>query len=164
MTQTPDLNAYWMPFTANRYFKSHPVMLAGAEGMYYRTADGREVLDGIAGLWCCNAGHCHPRVVAALREPAPTALFVQCTRYDLCAAALDPLVEALGTVDGPTVPGVYANDGREWKDLAWHGERVPPEEYADTAVTWVGLGARIVGGCCGTDPTHVAALTARFKT
>ena len=53
-----DLEAYWMPFTANRQFKAKPRMMARAEGMYYFTDDGREILDGFAGLWCCNAGHC----------------------------------------------------------------------------------------------------------
>ena len=48
----PELEAFWMPFTANRQFKSNPRLLARAEGMYYWTADGREVLDAVAGLWC----------------------------------------------------------------------------------------------------------------
>jgi hypothetical protein len=52
------LDAYWMPFTANRQFKKAPRMLKkSAEGMYYWTTDGRQILDGVAGLWCCNAGH-----------------------------------------------------------------------------------------------------------
>ena len=54
---TPDLAAWWMPFTANRQFKSQPRLLAEARGMFYRTADDREILDGTAGLWCVNAGH-----------------------------------------------------------------------------------------------------------
>ena len=61
-TQVPtnNLEAYWMPFTANRQFKKAPRMLVAAEGMYYRSADGRKILDGTAGLWCCNAGHAPP--------------------------------------------------------------------------------------------------------
>ncbi len=54
---TNNLEAFWMPFTANRQFKKAPRMLVGAEGMYYRSGDGRKVLDGTAGLWCVNAGH-----------------------------------------------------------------------------------------------------------
>lgn len=65
-----DLQSYWMPFTPNRYFKSHPLLLVSASGMHYATPDGRQILDGIAGLWCVNAGHCHPRIVAAIREQA----------------------------------------------------------------------------------------------
>ncbi len=51
------LEAFWMPFTANRQFKAAPRLLARAEGMHYWTPDGRQVLDGVAGLWCVNAGH-----------------------------------------------------------------------------------------------------------
>src|SRR5512139_3590016 len=52
-----DLEAHWMPFTANRHFKAKPRLLARAKGMHYWTADGRQILDGVAGLWCVNAGH-----------------------------------------------------------------------------------------------------------
>jgi beta-alanine--pyruvate transaminase len=65
-----DLRAFWMPFTANRQFKKAPRLLVAAEGMHYTTADGRRVLDGTAGLWCCNAGHCRPRITAAIQEQA----------------------------------------------------------------------------------------------
>ena len=72
-TQAPErTDAYWMPFTANRQFKKAPRLLASAEGMYYRDTDGREVLDGTAGLWCVNAGHARPRVVEAIRRQAET--------------------------------------------------------------------------------------------
>ncbi len=64
------LEAFWMPFTANRQFKKAPRLLVGAEGMYYRTADGRKVLDGTAGLWCVNAGHARPRIVEAIAAQA----------------------------------------------------------------------------------------------
>ncbi|MBW8183511.1 aspartate aminotransferase family protein [Shewanella nanhaiensis] len=56
-SETQTLENYWMPFTANRQFKASPRMLAEAEGMYYKDTSGRPVLDGTAGLWCCNAGH-----------------------------------------------------------------------------------------------------------
>jgi beta-alanine--pyruvate transaminase len=65
-----DLRAFWMPFTANRQFKKAPRMFVGAEAMHYTTADGRKVLDGTAGLWCCNAGHCRPKIVQAIQEQA----------------------------------------------------------------------------------------------
>jgi beta-alanine--pyruvate transaminase len=61
-------SAFWMPYTANRQFKKAPRLLARAEGMYYWTADGRQVLDGQAGLWCVNAGHCRPKIVAAVQK------------------------------------------------------------------------------------------------
>ena len=65
-----DLSAFWMPFTANRQFKQAPRLLVSADGMYYKTHDGRDVLDGTAGLWCCNAGHNSPRIVEAIRHQA----------------------------------------------------------------------------------------------
>ena len=65
-----DLSAFWMPFSANRQFKKAPRMLVAAEGMHYTTADGRQVLDGCAGLWCCNAGHARPRIVEAIQRQA----------------------------------------------------------------------------------------------
>ncbi|WP_395142379.1 aspartate aminotransferase family protein [Schlegelella aquatica] len=65
-----EFDAYWMPFTANRQFKKAPRLLARAEGMHYYTPDGRKVLDGVAGLWCVNAGHARPRIVDAIRAQA----------------------------------------------------------------------------------------------
>jgi beta-alanine--pyruvate transaminase len=65
---TNDLDAFWMPFTANRQFKKAPRLLVSAEGMYFTAADGRRVLDGTSGLWCVNAGHCRPKIVEAVRK------------------------------------------------------------------------------------------------
>ena len=67
---TNNLEAFWMPFTANRQFKRAPRMLVAAEGMYYTAADGRKLLDGTAGLWCCNAGHARPKIVEAIAKQA----------------------------------------------------------------------------------------------
>jgi len=64
------MDAYWMPFTANRQFKQAPRMLAKASGMHFWTPEGRQVLDGIAGLWCVNAGHARPKIVNAIAEQA----------------------------------------------------------------------------------------------
>ncbi len=72
--QTPSKNnsleAFWMPFTANRQFKENPRMFVGAKDMHYVTADGRNVLDGTAGLWCVNAGHCRPKITEAIQKQA----------------------------------------------------------------------------------------------
>ena len=65
-----DLDAFWMPFTPNRRFKANPRMLSSAEGMWYRTPDGRPVLDATSGLWCVNAGHNRPKIVEAIRRQA----------------------------------------------------------------------------------------------
>ncbi len=60
------LDAYWMPFTANRQFKANPRLLVSAEGMRYVSADGRQILDGTAGLWCVNAGHGRREIAEAV--------------------------------------------------------------------------------------------------
>ena len=69
-TNPNDLEAYWMPFTANRQFKSAPRMLVAAKDMHYTTNDGRQVLDGTAGLWCCNAGHGRAKITEAIQRQA----------------------------------------------------------------------------------------------
>ena len=65
-----DLNAFWMPFTANRQFKKAPRMLVAAKDMHFTADDGRRILDGTAGLWCCNAGHGRAPIVDAIRQAA----------------------------------------------------------------------------------------------
>ena len=65
---TNDLEAFWMPFTANRQYKRAPRLVVSAERMHFTTDDGRKVLDGTSGLWCVNAGHCRPRIVEAIRK------------------------------------------------------------------------------------------------
>ena len=67
-----DLRAFWMPFTSNRQFKSAPRMLVEAKDMHYTAADGRSILDGTAGLWCCNAGHCRPKITEAVQNQVST--------------------------------------------------------------------------------------------
>jgi len=69
------LESLWMPFTANRAFKRAPRLLASASGMYYTSVDGRRILDGTAGLWCVNAGHCREPIVRAVQEAAATLDF-----------------------------------------------------------------------------------------
>jgi beta-alanine--pyruvate transaminase len=69
-TATPDLDAYWMPFTSVRAFKKAPRFVASARGVHFTTSDGKQVLDGLSTLWCVNAGHCHPRIVERIRQQA----------------------------------------------------------------------------------------------
>lgn len=64
------LEHYWMPFTDNRRFKAAPKLVVSAKDMHYTTSEGRQVLDGLATLWCVNAGHCRPRIVEAIRRQA----------------------------------------------------------------------------------------------
>lgn len=69
-TELPSMDQLWMPFTANRQFKAAPRLLVSAQGMYYRTHDGRQILDGTAGLWCVNAGHGRPEISTAIARQA----------------------------------------------------------------------------------------------
>jgi beta-alanine--pyruvate transaminase len=66
------LAEWWMPFTANRSFKEAPRVLSRAEGMHYWTPEGRQILDGTAGLWCVNAGHGRKPIVEAIARQAAT--------------------------------------------------------------------------------------------
>ena len=103
-------DAFWMPFTANRQFKKTPRLLASAEGMYYRSTDGREILDGTAGLWCVNAGHAHPHIVQAIQKQAATLDFAPTFQMGhplpfvlaerLAALAPDPLNHVFFTSSG----------------------------------------------------------------
>ena len=68
--QAGTLDAHWMPFTANKAFKRAPRLFVAAKDMHYTTVDGRTVLDGTAGLWCVNAGHCRAPIAAAIAAEA----------------------------------------------------------------------------------------------
>ena len=65
-----DLEAFWLPFTPNRAFKKRPRLISRSKDMHYFTPEGREILDGTAGLWCCNAGHNRAPIVAAIQRQA----------------------------------------------------------------------------------------------
>jgi beta-alanine--pyruvate transaminase len=65
-----NLQHYWMPFTDNRRFKAKPRLIASAKDMHFTTVEGKQVLDGLATLWCVNAGHSRPRIVEAIRRQA----------------------------------------------------------------------------------------------
>jgi len=76
-----DLSAWWLPFTANRSFKQNPRMVARAKDMHYFTPDGRAILDGSAGLWCCNAGHNRNEIVSAIQAQASELDYVPAFQF-----------------------------------------------------------------------------------
>ncbi len=133
------------------------------EGVPLAMAKVRETYPDLplgVGFTCDATGKTHGGVsmrdaVRAFKAVKPDLYFVQCTRYDLVERPYAEMLDALGHAHNT---GVYANDGRTWKDRAWHGERVSPQKYADSAARWVELGATVIGGCCGTGPEHVSAL------
>ncbi len=113
----PDLDPLWMPFTANRQFKKDPRLLVAAQGMYYTTHDGRRILDGIAGLWCCNAGHCHPKIVEAVREQA--ARLDYATAFNLGhPAAFELAAQVAALAPGSLDHVFFVNSGSEAVDTA----------------------------------------------
>lgn len=155
---TPKLDHFWMPFTANRDFKGAPRMLVAARDMHYVTADGRRVLDATSGLWCVNAGHSRPKIVAAVQE--------QVARLDFAPSFQmgHPLAfEAAAAVAGLMPPGLdrifFTNSGSESVDsalkiaLAYHRIRGEGQRYRligrERAYHGVGFGGLTVGGIGG---------------
>ncbi|MGD1886074.1 MAG: aspartate aminotransferase family protein [Cohaesibacteraceae bacterium] len=112
-----DLEAFWMPFTPNRAFKAAPRMITGAKDNHYFTPDGRAILDGTAGLWCCNAGHCRAPVVEAIQQTAasldfaPTFQFGHPLAFELASRLAELAPEGLDHV-------FFANSGSEGVDTA----------------------------------------------
>jgi len=126
--QTNDLDAFWLPFTPNRAFKRAPRLIAGAKDLHYFTPDGRAVLDGLAGLWCTNAGHNRDPIVAAIQRQAaeldysPAFHFAHPKSFELASR-----VAALAPADLNRV--FFCNSGSEAIDtalkiaLAYHNVR-----------------------------------------
>jgi beta-alanine--pyruvate transaminase len=112
-----NLDAFWMPYTANRAFKSSPRLLARAEGMLYYTADGHEVLDGTAGLWCVNAGHGRREITEAIQKQAavmdfaPTFQMGHPIAFQAAARVAEMTPEGLDRV-------FFTNSGSESADTA----------------------------------------------
>jgi beta-alanine--pyruvate transaminase len=114
---TPKLDAYWMPFTANRQFKKVPRMLAKASGMHYWTPEGRQILDGIAGLWCVNAGHARPKIIEAIQRQVAEMDFAP--PFNMGHPLAFELAERLVELTPPGLNKVfYTNSGSEAVETA----------------------------------------------
>src|SRR5512145_929056 len=149
------LEAYWMPFTANRAFKRAPRLLVGAKDMHYVAADGRQILDATAGLWCVNAGHCREPIVAAIQRAAATLDYAPAFQmghpmsFDLASRLAEMLPGDLDHV-------FFANSGSEAVDtalkiaLAYHISRGEPRRARFIGrvrgYQGVGFGGISVGG------------------
>ncbi len=115
--QTNDLDAFWVPFTPNRAFKRAPRLIARAKDMHYFTPDGRAVLDGLAGLWCCNAGHNRDPIVAAISRQAAELDYAAAFHFaNPKAFELASRVAALAPADLNRV--FFCNSGSEAVDTA----------------------------------------------
>ncbi|MBB3257767.1 beta-alanine--pyruvate transaminase [Paraburkholderia bannensis] len=158
MTSRPvidDLSSFWMPFTANRQFKAAPRLLESAKGMYYRTTDGREVMDGSAGLWCVNAGHGREEIVAAIAQQAgkldfaPTFQMGHPLAFEAASKIAQIMPEGLDRV-------FFTNSGSESVDtalkiaLAYHRSRGEGQRTKligrERGYHGVGFGGISVGG------------------
>ena len=112
-----DLDAFWMPFTANRQFKAKPRLLARAQGMHYWTDDGREILDAVAGLWCVNAGHCRKEITDAVAKQAATMEFAP--TFQMGHPLAFELASRLAKLAPPGLDRVFfTNSGSESVDTA----------------------------------------------
>jgi beta-alanine--pyruvate transaminase len=150
-----NLDAFWMPYSDNRYFKATPRMLARAEGMHYWTPEGREILDGTAGLWCCNAGHGRREITeaiqrqAALMDFAPTFQLGHPIAFEAAARVAEATPDGLDRV-------FFTNSGSESADtalkiaLAYHRARGEGTRVRligrERGYHGVGFGGMSVGG------------------
>lgn len=112
-----NLDNYWLPFTPNKKFKANPRLLTSAKGMFYKSDDGREVLDGIAGLWCTNAGHCHPKIVAAVQNQAAELDYA--TAFNMSHPKAFELAEKVSSLTPQGLDRIfYGNSGSEAVETA----------------------------------------------
>ena len=167
LTSRPnDLDAFWMPYTANRAFKATPRLLARAEGMHYYTPDNREIIDGTAGLWCCNAGHGRREITeaiqrqAAVMDFAPTFQMGHPIAFEAAAKVASMLPKGLDKV-------FFTNSGSESADtalkiaLAYHRARGDAQRVRligrERGYHGVGFGGMSVGGI-GTNRKQFGAM------
>ena len=150
-----NLDAFWMPYSDNKYFKDRPRMLARAEGMHYYTPEGREILDGTSGLWCCNAGHGRREIVEAIQKQAAIMDFAPAFQLGHPIA-----FEAASRVADMTPDGLdrvfFTNSGSEAADtalkiaLAYHKARGESSRVRligrERGYHGVGFGGMSVGG------------------
>jgi beta-alanine--pyruvate transaminase len=166
-TSTIDMSAFWMPFTANKQFKTTPRLMSQAKGMYYTTHDGRQILDGTAGLWCVNAGHCREEISAAIAKQASTMDFAPTFQmgHPIAFEAASKLAEI-------TPAGMnrifFTNSGSESVDtalkmaLAYHRARGEAQRTRfigrERGYHGVGFGGISVGGMVNNRKVYSGAL------
>jgi beta-alanine--pyruvate transaminase len=164
-----ELEALWLPFTANRQFKANPRLLARASGMHYWTADGREILDAVAGLWCVNAGHARREITQAVAGQLETLDFGP--SFQMAHPVAFQLANALVKIAPAGLDHVFfTNSGSEAVDtalkiaLAFHRLRGQGTRTRligrERAYHGVGFGGISVGGILSNRKTWSAALIA----
>ena len=118
MNRSQNLKNLWMPFSANQAFKAKPRLMNEAKGVYYKKVDGTSVLDGTSGLWCCNAGHNHPKIVQAIQSQAEKLDYAPSFQmgHPLGFIAAEKLLELSPSADFQYV--FFTNSGSESVDTA----------------------------------------------
>ena len=112
-----DMASFWMPFTHNRHFKAEPRLVVSAKDMHYTSASGTPILDGAAGLWCVNAGHARPSIVAAVQGQA--AILDYAPSFKISHPKAFELASRLGEVMPPGLDRIFfTNSGSESVDTA----------------------------------------------
>src|SRR4051812_8128091 len=160
-------SAFFMPYTANREFKKAPRLLESAEGMYYWTPDGRKILDGTAGLWCVNAGHCRPRIAEAIAAQAKKLDFAP--SFQMGHPIAFEFADRLAAIAPKGIGRVfYTNSGSESADtalkiaLAYHRARGEAGRYRligrERGYHGVNFGGMSVGGIVGNRKTFGTAM------
>ena len=160
----PDMSAFWMPFTANRQFKADPRLLAEASGMYYRTPEGREILDGTSGLWCVNAGHGRVEIADAVYRQLMRLDFAP--TFQMAHPIVFEFAKALSEIAPPGLDRVFfTNSGSESVDtalkiaLAYHRARGEGQRVRligrEKGYHGVGFGGISVGGLVNNRRTFV---------
>jgi len=162
-----ELDAFWMPFTANRQFKAKPRLLARAQGMHYWTDDGREVLDGVAGLWCVNAGHARREITEAVTKQLGTMEFAP--TFQMGHPIAFELANRLTQIAPPGMDRVFfTNSGSESVDtalkiaIAYHRARGAGQRTRligrEKGYHGVGFGGMSVGGMVNNRKTFGASM------
>jgi len=162
-----NMEPLWMPFTANRQFKSNPRLLVAAKDMYYTTHDGRQVLDGISGLWAVNAGHCRAPIVEAIKKQAESIDYA--TGFQLHHPSAFLAAERLAQIAPAGMDHVFfVNSGSEAVDtalkmaLAYHrvrGEGTRTRFIGrERGYHGVGFGGISVGGMTANRKTFSGAM------
>ncbi|MDY7540592.1 aspartate aminotransferase family protein [Undibacterium sp. RTI2.1] len=162
-----DMHPFWMPFTANRDFKSNPRLMVSAKGMHYRDVDGNTILDGTAGLWCVPLGHAQPKLVKAVQNMvaqldfAPTFQMGHPSAFELAERLMTYTNHRFGQV-------FYTNSGSEAVDsalkmaLAYHRARGDSTRTRligrERGYHGVGFGGMSVGGIANNRKTFGSLL------
>jgi beta-alanine--pyruvate transaminase len=162
-----NLEAYWLPFTPNRYFKQHPKTVVSAKGAYYRTDDGRELFDCLSGMWCCPLGHAHPKLVEAFTKQAETLDYAPA--FQVGNPATFALADRIADLAPEGLDHVFfANSGSEAVDsalkiaLSFHRARGNAGRFRmigrERAYHGVGFGGISVGGMVANRKAYGAAM------